>query len=42
MFKYETVFQGDANSLLQIEDFYYNNLLAAQQITAGRLKQHAE
>ena len=42
MFKYETVFQGDANSLLQIEDFYYNNLLAAQQITAGRLKQYAE
>ncbi len=38
MFKYETFFQGDVSSLLQTENFYYNNLLAAQQITAGRLK----
>ena len=41
MFKYETYFQGDVDSILQIENFYYNNLLVAQQITAGRLKQYA-
>lgn len=38
MLKYETTFQGDVNSLLQIENFYYNNLLVAQQMTAGRPK----
>lgn len=38
MLKYETLFQGDVNSLLQIENFYYENLLVAQQMTAGRLK----
>lgn len=38
LFKYETSFQGDVYSLLQIENFYYKNLLVAQQITAGRLK----
>jgi hypothetical protein len=37
-FKYETSFQGDVSSLLQVENFYYKNLLVAQQITAGRLK----
>lgn len=37
-FKYETFFQGDIYSLLQVENFYYKNLLVAQQITAGRLK----
>ncbi len=37
-FKYETFFQGDVNSLLQIENFYCMNLLVAQQMTAGRLK----
>ena len=39
MLKYITSFQGDINSLLQIENFYYENLLVAQQISAGRLKQ---
>lgn len=38
MFRYETAFQGDLSSLLQTEDFYYNNILVAQQITAGRLR----
>lgn len=38
IFKYETFFQGDVNSILQIENFYYKNMLVAQQITAGRLK----
>jgi hypothetical protein len=38
MFKYETIFQGDLNSMLQIENIYYKNLLVAQQMTAGRLK----
>lgn len=38
MFKYETIFQGDVNSILQIENFYYKSMLVAQQITAGRLK----
>ncbi|MFL0197722.1 DUF5680 domain-containing protein [Clostridium sp. WILCCON 0269] len=38
LFQYETFFQGDINSLLQIENFYYKALLSAQQITAGRLK----
>jgi len=37
-FKYETYFQGDVHSLLQVENFYYKNSLVAQQITAGRLK----
>lgn len=37
-FKYETLFQGDISSLLQMENFYYKNMLVAQQITAGRLK----
>jgi hypothetical protein len=41
-FKYETLFQGDIYALLQIEEFYYEGLLAAQQITAGRLKQFHE
>lgn len=40
MFKYETSFEGDVSSLLQIEDFYYNNLLIAQQITSGRFIQN--
>lgn len=35
--KYETFFQGDMHSLLQTENFYYKNMLVAQQITAGRL-----
>lgn len=38
MFKYEAFFQGDINSLMQTENFYYKNLLIAQQMTAGRLK----
>lgn len=38
LFKYETSFQGDVNSLLQIENSYYKILLVAQQITAGRLR----
>lgn len=38
MFKYETSFQGDVHALLQIENFYFKNLLVAQQMTAGRLK----
>lgn len=38
MFKYETYFKGNLSSLLQIENFYYENLIVAQQITAGRLK----
>jgi hypothetical protein len=38
LFKYKTSFQGDVNSLLQIENFYYKNLLVTQQMTAGRLK----
>ena len=37
-FKYETVFQGDVHSLLQVENIFYKNLLAAQQISAGRSK----
>ena len=37
-FKYETLFQGDVISLMQVENIYYRNLLVAQQITAGRLK----
>ena len=41
LFNYKTLFQGDVNSLLQIENFYYKNLLVAQQMTAGRLKQSA-
>jgi hypothetical protein len=39
MFRYETVFQGDADSMLQIEDFYCNSILVAQQITAGRMRE---
>lgn len=39
LFKYETTFQGDLYSLLQIENFFYNNLPVAQQMTAGRLRQ---
>lgn len=35
--KYETFFQGDVNSLLQIENLYCMNLLVAQQMTAGRI-----
>lgn len=42
MFQYETHFQGDVTALLQIENFYYNNLLIAQQMTSGRLKQSVE
>ncbi len=42
IFQYETYFQGDVTSLLQIENFYYNNLLVAQQMTSGRLKQSIE
>lgn len=38
MFKYETFFQGDVSSILQMENFYYKNMLVAQQMTAGRLK----
>lgn len=38
IFRYETTFQGDVSSLLQVENFYYQELLVAQQITAGRLK----
>jgi hypothetical protein len=38
LFKYKTRFQGDVNSSLQIENVYYENLLVAQQMTAGRLK----
>lgn len=37
-FRYETSFQGDLSSLLQVENFYYGNILIAQQITAGRVK----
>ena len=37
MYKYEALFQGDINSILQIENFYFKSLLVAQQITAGRL-----
>lgn len=40
-FQYETYFQGDITSLLQIENFYYNNLLIAQQMSSGRLKQQS-
>lgn len=39
MLKYQTSFQGNLQSLLQIENFYYRNQLVAQQMTAGRLKQ---
>ncbi len=42
IFQYETYFQGDITSLLQIENFYYNNLLIAQQISSGRLKQSTD
>lgn len=38
LLKYETFFQGDINSLLQIENFYNKTFLVAQQMTAGRLK----
>lgn len=38
MLKYETYFHGDVNSILQTENFYYKNILVAQQVTAGRLK----
>lgn len=37
-FKYETFFQGDMKSLLQMENIYFKGLLVAQQITAGRLR----
>ncbi len=37
-FKYETLFQGGVSALLQVENFYYENQLVAQQITAGKLK----
>lgn len=36
MFKYEALFQGDINSILQIENLYFKSLLVAQQMTAGR------
>lgn len=39
MFHYETYFQGDVTSLLQIENFYYKNLLIAQQMSSCMLKQ---
>jgi len=38
--RYETYFQGDINSLLQKEKFFYGDNLIAQQITAGRLKKY--
>ena len=38
LFRYETIFQGDIHSLLQIENSYFRNQPVAQQITAGRLK----
>jgi len=38
VFQYETFFQGDVTSLLQIENFYYKNQLIAQQMTSGRLR----
>lgn len=40
LFKYGTYFEGNINSLLQIEDFYYKNILVAQQVTAGRINQN--
>ncbi len=40
--KYETFFQGDIYALFQKESFYYGDLLVAQQIAAGRLKQFYE
>lgn len=36
--KYESSFEGDVHSILQIENYYYENLLIAQHIAAGRLK----
>lgn len=38
MFRYKALFQGDINSILQIENFYFKSLLVAQQITAGRYR----
>lgn len=38
LFLYKTYFQGDITFLLQIENFYYEGMLAAQQISSGRLK----
>ena len=38
LFRYETHFQRDVNSLLQIEKFFYGDRLVAQQMTAGKLK----
>jgi len=37
-FKYETFFQGDIYSVLQVENIYFSNILAAQQISAGKFK----
>lgn len=39
IFKYDTFFQGNISALFQIENFYYKDLLIAQQMTSGRLNQ---
>lgn len=38
LFRYETHFQGDVGALLQKEDFFFEDKLVAQQLTAGRIK----
>ena len=37
-FIYETFFRGDIYSLLQVENLYYNNVHAARQVSAGRIR----
>lgn len=36
--QYKTNFQGNASALLQMENFYCDDKLVAEQMTAGRLK----
>lgn len=36
--QYKTHFQGDIGALLQVENFYFEDSLIAQQITAGSFK----
>lgn len=37
LLRYETIFKGDMNNLLQFENFYHKDVLIAQQITGGRV-----
>ena len=38
LFRYETHFHGDIRGLLQKENFFFEDRLVAQQMTAGRLR----